>query len=163
MFIVNITVHPVLCSSIVKLLFVIFSKFTPYHISWSHWCLFHFEIHWGFATIPSRMMHWDLCLYCVFLLLFMGCGFQLALWGWSCLALLSSIGIHLGLLYTGWGVAIGPNVLWSTPFPTQESTFRVMSREFPWMLGWVMLSEHIMQPAKCVLHCTFPESDVQPG
>ena len=84
-----------------------------------------------------------------------------AFWGWSCLALLSSIGIQLGLLYTGRGVAIGPNILWSTPFPTQESTFGVTSREFPWTLKQVVFSKHILQSAKCVLHCTPPESDKQ--
>ena len=72
----------------------------------------------------------------------------------------SSIGIQLGLLYTGRGVAIGPNALWSTPFPSQESTFGATSRVFPWMLEWVVFSEHILQSAKCVLHCIPPESGV---
>ena len=55
--------------------------------------------------------------------------------GWSCLTLLyAPMGIAMGLLYSGRGVANGPNVLWSTPFPALESTLEVMSREFPWML-----------------------------
>ena len=83
-----------------------------------------------------------------------------AFWGWSCLAPLSSIGIQLGLLYIGRGVATGPNVLRSTPFPTQESTFGVTSREFPWMLKNVVLSKHILQSAKCILLCTPPEGVV---
>ena len=40
LFIVNIIAHPILCSSIVKLLFVHFSKFTPLYPSWSHLCFF---------------------------------------------------------------------------------------------------------------------------
>ena len=46
--------------------------------------------------------------------------------GWGCLALLYAlIGIALGIFYTGRGVAIGPNVLWSTPFPAQNPPHRL--------------------------------------
>ena len=74
------------------------------------------------------------------------------LWGWSCITPLSSIGILLGLLYIGRGVATEPNVLWSTPFPTQESTFGVILREFPWMLKWVVLSKHIFWNQQSVFY-----------
>ena len=57
-----------------------------------------------------------------------------AIWGWSCIAPLSSTGILLRLL-TGQGVATGSNVLLSTPFPMQESTWEVTSREFPLTLN----------------------------
>ena len=82
--------------------------------------------------------------------------------GWSCLALLyAPMGIALGLLYLGRGVAIGQNVLWSTPFPAQESNLEVTSREFPWMLKWVMLGRYMMLQVECVLHCASPENSIQ--
>ena len=66
MFIVNITVHPVLYSSIVKPLFVtlVNSLHIIYH---GVTCVYsNFEMHWGLATIPSRMMHQGSCLCCMF-------------------------------------------------------------------------------------------------
>ena len=43
--------------------------------------------------------------------------------GKCCFALLcASTGISLRLFFISREVAIGPNVLWSTPFPAQEST-----------------------------------------
>ena len=82
--------------------------------------------------------------------------------GWGCLALLYvPMGIALGPFYSGRGVAIGPNVLWSTPFPAQKSTIEVTSREYPCMLMWVMLGRHIMLQVECVLHCTFLENGIQ--
>ena len=66
MFIVNIIVHPVLCSSIVKLLFVTLVNLLHIIYHGVTCGYFIFEMHWGFATIPSRMMHWGLCLCCMF-------------------------------------------------------------------------------------------------
>ena len=74
---------------------------------------------------------------------------------------LCSNGDCLGTTLLWWGVAIGLNVLWSTPFPAQESTFGVTLREFPWTLKWVVLGRHMVLPVKCALHCTSPESGIQ--
>ena len=70
----------------------------------------------------------------LFLPFFVGCCLSVLLPGWSCISPLSSTGILLGLLI-GRGVTAGQNILWSTPFPTQESTCGVTSREFPWTLS----------------------------
>ena len=59
------------------------------------------------------------------------------------------------------GVAIGPNVLWSTPFPAQQSTSEVTLREFPWILKWVVLGRHMMLQVECIIHCTSPENGIQ--
>ena len=66
MFIVNIIVHPVLYSSIVKPLFV--TLVNSLHIIYHGVTCVHsnFEMHWGLATIPSRMMCWGSCLCCMF-------------------------------------------------------------------------------------------------
>ena len=82
--------------------------------------------------------------------------------GWSCLTLLyAPVRLALGLLYSGRGVAIWPNVLWSTPFPAQESSLEVTLQEFPWMLKWVMLGRHVMSQVEFVLHCTSQENSIQ--
>ena len=82
--------------------------------------------------------------------------------GCGCLTLLYALmGIALGPFYSGRGAAIGPNVLWSTPFPAQESTFKVMLREFPWMLMQVILGRHMMLQVECILHYTSPENSIQ--
>ena len=80
--------------------------------------------------------------------------------GWSCLALLyASRGIALELLYSGRVVAIGPNVVWSTPFPGQESTLEVMLSEFAWTLEWVVLGRHMMLQIS-VFYIVFPQKMV---
>ena len=52
-------------------------------------------------------------------------------WGMLSHTPLCLMRIALGPFYSGTGAAIGPNVLWSTPFPAQESTLEVTLREFP--------------------------------
>ena len=74
---------------------------------------------------------------------------------------LSCYGDCFGSFLSGWGVAIGPNVLQSTPFPTQQSTSEDTLREFLWMLKWVVLGRHMMVQVECVLHCTFLENSIQ--
>ena len=71
------------------------------------------------------------------------------------------MGNALGLFHSGRGAAIGPNVLWSTPFPSQESTLEVTLREFPWMLMWVVLGRHMMLQVDWILHCTSLENGIQ--
>ena len=66
-----------------------------------------------------------------------------------------------GSIYSGRGVAIGTNVLWSTPFPTWQSTSEVTLREFPWKLKWVVLGRNMMSQVECILYCTSPESGIQ--
>ena len=113
----------------------------------------------GVSTLPSNVVHQALHLHCsIYFWLKSVTHFS----GWCCLALLyAPMGIALGLFYSGRGVAIGPNVLWSTPFPAQESTFEVMSREFPWALMWVVLGRHMMLQVECVLHCASTENGIQ--
>ena len=67
MFIVNIIVQPVLYSSIVKPLFVTLVNSLHHIIYHGVTCVCSkFQMHWGLATIPSRMMHWGSCLCCMF-------------------------------------------------------------------------------------------------
>ena len=74
---------------------------------------------------------------------------------------LSPYGDCFGSIYSGRGVAIGPIVLWSTLFPTQQSTSEITLREFPWMLKWVIHDRHVMLQEECILHCTSPEKGIQ--
>ena len=74
---------------------------------------------------------------------------------------LNPYGDCLQSIYSGRGVTIGPNILWSTPFPTQQSTSEVTLREFPWMLKQAVHGRHMMLLLECFLHCTSPENGIQ--
>ena len=75
--------------------------------------------------------------------------------GKCCFALLcASTGISLRLYFIGRGVAIGPNILWSTHFPCPGIHLRSFIEGVPWMLGRVVLNRHLLLQVECVLHCT---------
>ena len=68
----------------------------------------------------------------------------------------SLYGGHFVGFYPGRGVAIGPNILWSTPFSIQQSTLGTTFREFPRMPKWVVLGRHVMVYIECI-HTVLPQ------